>query len=220
MIQDNSHSFVKAHSSSAASISGDDDTPYEVSELGTPRHEKDRIIDNLASERDLINPTEMTFDHATTSKDFTYEDNSINKVTENSGDAIALRLDGTEFTPAIQDYNLNARVKRLSMESIGSDSSSVRNSKTSNSAMTTLLQDVSQDLPGSHEPSENSDLLVTFPLDQRHKLNRILSTQKQRLATAKTDVEDLIARLNQEMAARQYLVTKVSNTCFNIFIYY
>ena len=41
-------------------------------------------------------------------------------------------------------------------------------------------------------------------------MKKILNTQKQRLVTTKADVEDLIARLNQEMAARQYLVTKVS----------
>ncbi|KAJ1393479.1 PX domain superfamily [Sesbania bispinosa] len=201
VIQDNSHGSVKAHSSSAASISGDD-VPYEAS---------DQIKEKLTSERDIINPTGTTVDHATSSKDSIYEDNSTDKVTESTADAIALRLDGTEFTPAILDYDLNAHVKRLSVESIGSDLSSVRNNETSNSTTTTLLQDVSHDLLGSQEPSSNSDLLVTFPSDVRHKLNRILNTQKQRVATAKTDVEDLIARLNQEMAARQYLVTKVKD---------
>jgi len=84
--------------------------------------------------------------------------------------------------------------------------------------VSTLLQDVSHDLPGSRVSSGNSDLLLTLPLDERHKLNRIINTQKQRLATAKTDVEDLVARLNQEMAARQYLVTKVSNMSLRFFV--
>lgn len=200
-IQDGSHGFVKARGSSAASVSGDD-TPSEVSELGTPRHEKfessDHIVDNLTSSHDLNNPTETSVDHAASSQDFINEDNSTDKVAENSGDAIALRLDGADFTPA------NAHVKRPSTESIGSD-------LTSSSAVSTLLQDVSHDLPGSRVSSGNSDLLLTLPLDERHKLNRIINTQKQRLATVKTDVEDLVARLNQEMAARQYLVTKVKD---------
>jgi len=207
-IQDGSHGFVKARGSSAASVSGDD-TPSEVSELGTPRHEKfessDHIGDNLTSSHDLNNPTETSVDHAASSQDFINEDNSTDKVAENSGDAIALRLDGADFTPA------NAHVKRPSTESIGSD-------LTSSSAVSTLLQDVSHDLPGSRVSSGNSDLLLTLPLDERHKLNRIINTQKQRLATAKTDVEDLVARLNQEMAARQYLVTKVSNTSLRFFV--
>ncbi|WJX74937.1 hypothetical protein P8452_58529 [Trifolium repens] len=195
MIQDNSHGYVKA-----ASVSGDD-TLSEVSELGTPRHGKDK----LTLEHDSINPTETSVGPAASSKDFIYEDNNTGKVTENSGDAIAIRLDGADYTPA------NAHVKRLSTESIGNDSSSVRNTETSSSAVSTLLQDVSHDLPESRAPSGNSDLLLTFPLDERHKLNRILNTQKQRLTTVKTDVEDLVARLNQEMAARQYLVTKVKD---------
>ncbi|XP_061351293.1 PX domain-containing protein EREX [Gastrolobium bilobum] len=214
MFQDNAHGSVKAHSSTAASNSGND-TPYEVSDLGTPRHGKDKCSyqgrDNSTLEHDLINPTETTVDHATSSKDSIYADNSTDKVTEIPADAIALRLDGTEFTPAVQNDKLKADVKRLSTESIGSDISSSRNTETSNSTVTTLLQDASHNLPGIHEPSRNSDLLVTFHLDERNKLNRILNTQKQRLATAKTDVEDLIARLNQEMAARQYLITKVKD---------
>ncbi|MCH99959.1 phox (PX) domain protein, partial [Trifolium medium] len=141
MIQDNSLGFVKA-----ASVSGDD-TLSEVSELGTPRHGKDKcsehIVDNLTSEHDLINPTETSVGPAASSKDFIYEDNNTGMVAENSGDAIAIRLDGADYTPA------NAHVKRLSTESIGNDLSSVRNTETSSSAVSTLLQDVSHDLPGS-----------------------------------------------------------------------
>ncbi|TKY48058.1 hypothetical protein E2542_SST25472 [Spatholobus suberectus] len=211
MFRDNLPGSVKAHSSSAASVFGND----EVSELGTPRHGKDKhsdqIMDNSTSEHDLINPTETAVGHATSSEDFVYNDNSPNKVTEYAADAIALHLDGTEFTPAMRDYNLNAHVKRLSTESIGSDLSSLRNTDTPNLTTTTLVQDASHDLTGRHEPSRNSDFLLTFQLDEPHKLNKILNTQKQRLATAKADVEDLIARLNQEMAVRQYLVTKVKD---------
>ncbi|RDY12904.1 PX domain-containing protein EREX, partial [Mucuna pruriens] len=170
MIQDNSLGSVIAH--------------------GKDKH-SDQIMDTSTSEHGLINQTKTAFDHATSSEDFIYKDNSTDKVTEFTNDAIALHLDGTEFTPAIRDYNLNAHVKRLSTESIGSDLTT-----------TTLVQDA------SHEPSRNSDLLLTFPLDEQNKLNKILNTQKQRLATAKADVEDLIARLSQETAARQYLVTK------------
>ncbi|KAK7270656.1 hypothetical protein RJT34_25968 [Clitoria ternatea] len=205
VFQDNSPAVVKAHSV-------DHETLSEVSEMGTPRHGKDKsdqIMDNSTSEHDLINPTETNVVHATSSKDFIYENNSTGKVTENTSDAIALRLDGTEFTPAKQDYILDAHVMRLSME--GSDFSSLRSTETSNSSTATLLEDATHDLPGSDEPSRNSDLLLTFPLHEQNKLNRILNTQKQRLVVAKTDFEDLLARLNQEMAARQYLVIKVKD---------
>jgi hypothetical protein len=46
-------------------------------------------------------------------------------------------------------------------------------------------------------------------LDQRHKMNRVLLTMQRRLVTVKTDMEDLVSRLNQEIAVKDYLTTKV-----------
>ncbi|KAL2332481.1 hypothetical protein Fmac_020062 [Flemingia macrophylla] len=203
MFPENSTGSGIAHSSSAASVFGND----EISVLGTPRHGKDsrsdQIRDISTSEHDWISPIETAFDHVPSSEDFVYNDISADKVTDYTADAIALHLDGTEFTPAMRDYNLNAHDKTQSTESIESDTSSSRNTETSNLTMATLVQDASH--------SRNSDLLLTFQLDERHKLNKVLNTHKQRLATAKADVEDLIARLNQEMAARKYLMTKVKD---------
>ncbi|CAJ1955042.1 unnamed protein product [Sphenostylis stenocarpa] len=202
VFQDNSPGYVIAHGASAASVSGND----AFSELGASQHGKDKysdqIMDNSTSEHGLINQIEAAIDHAISGEDLVNKDNSTGK------DAITLNLDGSEFTPSVRDYNLNAQAKRPSIESIGSDINSLKNTETTT---TTLVQDVALDLAGTQEASRNSDLLLTFPLDERHKLNKILNTQKQRLVTAKADVEDLIARLNQEMAARQYLVTKVKD---------
>ncbi|KAK7335998.1 hypothetical protein VNO80_28185 [Phaseolus coccineus] len=203
VFQDKSPGSIIAHGSSAASVFGND----TVSELGAPQHGKDKhsdqIMDNSISENGLINQSETAVDHATSGKDLVIRDDSRDK------DAIALNLDGTEFTLPVRDYNLNAHITKLSSESIGNDLNSLKNTETTT---ITLVQDVAHDLSGSHdEGSRNSDLLLTFPFDERHKLNKILNTQKQRLVTAKSDVEDLIARLNQEMAARQYLVTKVKD---------
>ncbi|KAK3430612.1 LOW QUALITY PROTEIN: hypothetical protein EUGRSUZ_E02514 [Eucalyptus grandis] len=54
-------------------------------------------------------------------------------------------------------------------------------------------------------------LAVPLPSEEGPKLNRVLTTAQESLSTAKTDMEDLIARLNQEIALRQFLTTKV---CF------
>ncbi|XP_028766394.1 PX domain-containing protein EREX-like [Neltuma alba] len=192
-------------SASVASDSGND-TSYEASELGTPRHGKDGYsdlsMDNSILEHDSINLARTTVARAESNKEFIDEDTSkfsldnmppdtsaIDKVTEKTADMQVLRLDGTEFIPKIQD-KMDGHVKRLSTDSIGSDLSSIRNSEASNLSM---------------------DLLVTLPSDGRQKLNRILVTLQQRLTTAKTDVEDLLARLNQEMTARQFLITKVKD---------
>ncbi|XP_010273566.1 PREDICTED: uncharacterized protein LOC104609060 isoform X2 [Nelumbo nucifera] len=116
-----------------------------------------------------------------------------------------------------------SHIRKLSSESVGSDGSSVRGSEVSNSGVANSLGDGSLDLPGGVEASlttENlggidlrfpGDVQVVLPLNQRHKMNRVLMTMQQRLATAKTDMEDLIARLNQEIAVKEYLTTKVKD---------
>lgn len=53
------------------------------------------------------------------------------------------------------------------------------------------------------------DLAIVFQSEERHKLKRVIDMLKQRLETAKADTEDLISRLNQELAVRQFLSTKV-----------
>ncbi|XP_010432765.1 PREDICTED: uncharacterized protein LOC104716970 [Camelina sativa] len=52
---------------------------------------------------------------------------------------------------------------------------------------------------------------IVLPLELRNKLNRILLATNERLVNAKTDMEDLIARLNQEIAVKDYLNKKVDD---------
>lgn len=56
-----------------------------------------------------------------------------------------------------------------------------------------------------------SNLVMALPSEQRHKFSRVLVTLQRRLATGKADMEDIVARLNQELAVRQYLTTKVKD---------
>ncbi|CAL0324165.1 unnamed protein product [Lupinus luteus] len=186
-LPDNSRGSVKAPCSSVASNS-DKDTPYE-----------DRSVKNATVAHDLINSTEETRDRATSDKDFIFEHNGTDKATSDT------------LAPGVHDHKLSDHVKRLSTESTEGELSSLGNSETSNSVATTSVKDDSHDLPVSREPSRNSDLLVTSLSDERPKLNRILNTQQQGLTTEEINVEDLIARLNEEMAARQYLTTKVED---------
>ncbi|XP_073269792.1 PX domain-containing protein EREX isoform X1 [Primulina huaijiensis] len=55
------------------------------------------------------------------------------------------------------------------------------------------------------------DTLVILPAEEQQKMNRLLVTMQQRLVTSKTDMEDLMARLNHEFAVRQYLTTKAKD---------
>ncbi|KAH7565011.1 hypothetical protein JRO89_XS09G0107000 [Xanthoceras sorbifolium] len=145
------------------------------------------------------------------------------KLTEDTFKTNSFNGDGTEVLHETEYQRLQGHVRRLSTESVGSDLSSIRASEISNFGVSNLFGDSSLDHPEGVEASRTMDALdgsnslftrtslVAVPSDQRLKLNRVLNTMQQRLATAKTDMEDLIARLNQEVAVRQFLTTKVKD---------
>ncbi|KAJ7962835.1 Phox (PX) domain protein [Quillaja saponaria] len=208
LFQSNSDAPVNAYYSSMASDHGHE-TPYEVSELGTPWHGNDTCADpslsDTISEQDPDNPTETIVRHGELNRDFTRESAKKyprhNMHTENEHR---------------EDIKLDGHVRRLSTESVGSDLSSAKASEILNLAVTNALPEGSE-APRNMDYSVNSDLqfssnlLVALPSDERHKLNRLLVTLQRRLTTAKTDTEDLLARLNQEVAVRQFLTTKVKD---------
>ena len=117
-------------------------------------------------------------------------------------------------------------VRKLSDESVGSDGSSLRGSDMSNYGIPNSSGDGSLDLHGHAEASRTAETLshtelqftgnvqVVLPLNQRHKLNRILLTMQQRLGTAKTDMEEL-RRKSLEMEIK--LKSESSgNSCQNL----
>lgn len=120
----------------------------------------------------------------------------------------------------VQHYRLPSHIRKNSNESIASDISSVRGSELQNTGLSDSLGDSfveflegesSATQEAMRDPLSVNDMRVIFPFDQRQKLNRILLTMQRRLVTAKTDMEDLIARLNQEIAVKEYLSTKVTH---------
>ncbi|GFZ04069.1 Phox (PX) domain-containing protein [Actinidia rufa] len=200
----------------SSSIASDNDTGYETSELGTPRQVRDNSselgMENRTSDRDKFSL------HTKYSKN----ENSAMKKDEanhNTSKAVLHHVDGM----APVNNKMGSHIRRLSTETVGSDVSSVRASEISNLGVENSLGDNSLELPDGREISRTADILaesdlqfrrdilVALPADERSKMNRVLTTMKQRLATAKTDMEDLIARLNQELAVRQYLSTKVKD---------
>ncbi|XP_021275531.1 PX domain-containing protein EREL1 isoform X2 [Herrania umbratica] len=130
---------------------------------------------------------------------------------------------GLELFSEPEPAKMAGHTRKLSTESVGSDVSSLRGSDISNSGVPNLSVDGSLDLPGTAEVLStvgtlgnsvtqfSGDTQIVIPLDQRHKMNRVLLTMQRRLVTAKTDMEDLIARLNQEIAVKGYLKTKVKD---------
>ncbi|PWZ17985.1 PX domain-containing protein EREL1 [Zea mays] len=111
--------------------------------------------------------------------------------------------------------------RKDSAESIGSDLSSLRGSELSIPGVSSSLWDGAV-VDGHISQTEHltgldmhllydMDAQVILPNDQKQKLTRLLITMQQRIGAAKTDMEDLIARLNQEAAVKEYLTTKVKD---------
>ncbi|KAF6162702.1 hypothetical protein GIB67_022361 [Kingdonia uniflora] len=98
-------------------------------------------------------------------------------------------------------HTLHAR--KLSVDSVGSNISSIKDSEVSNTTVIANLLGDETFCFGGTETSTSRDLKfpgdiqIVLPLDQCHKLSRVLMTMQRRLDTAKIDMEDHIARLNQ-----------------------
>lgn len=107
--------------------------------------------------------------------------------------------------------------RKLSVES--ADGFSLHTGETSTSGLLSSSSDSHLDLRRGPSVSLGTGLVcnperqgsaqIVLPLDLRNKLNRILLATNERLVNAKTDMEDLIARLNQEIAVKDYLNKKV-----------
>lgn len=233
LLQTHSDLSVAAGSSSITSDYGND-TPYEVSELGTPRHGDDNhanlAMEHLTSDQDLDDSIDRSVKFGLFNQKFIRENlerlsrrqisgrsnaNPLDRdqTSEYTSGSKPLCMDGTEFFLEPEESKRDGHARRPSTESFGSDTSSLR--------VGNLFGDGSHNLPESSEAPRSADtfdnsdlkfsraLLAVFPYDERQKLNRVLITLQQRLGTAKTDIEDLISRLNQEIAVRQFLTTKV-----------
>lgn len=211
LLQSNSDASVIAGSSSVASDHGID-SPDQISETGTPTCGRNSFGDvGIGYPRHKV---------------FAPRDSSIvggDKPTEDTAKSKTLPGGEAELLHEPEYLRLDGHVRRLSTESVGSDLSSIRASEKSNFGVSNLFGDGSVDHPEGGETSRSMDAhissdalfprnsLLALPSDQRLKLNRVLNNMQQRLTAAKADTEDLLARLNQEVAVRQFLTTKVKD---------
>lgn len=242
-------------SSSVVSDYGSD-TAYETSELGTPklgREDGSEIgTEDLTLDEDLTSPIENLVKYGMSNIDEglfmgqtileqlegfpkhkahtrQHANNSTGKHVYNGNASKSLFLtgEGMDLFSEAEPSKVIGHARKLSAESVRSDTSSLRGSEISNSGIPNSSADGSPDLHRCAEVSSTREILgnagsqfpgdaeLVIPLDQRHKLSRVLLTMERRLLTAKTDMEDLITRLNQEIAVKDYLMTKVSKQyCF------
>ncbi|XP_058222456.1 PX domain-containing protein EREL1-like isoform X3 [Rhododendron vialii] len=148
---------------------------------------------------------------------------SINIVNGNASKAAYLDDSRIEHFSEAEHGKVNSHARKLSSESIGSDASSLRGSEISNSGFPNSFVEGSlehiggpeisrtMEVLGNTEFHSSDDVQLVLPLDKRYSMNKVLMTMQRRLVTAKTDMEDLISRLNQEIAVKDYLETKVKD---------
>ncbi|WCJ30319.1 Phox (PX) domain-containing protein [Euphorbia peplus] len=238
-IPPHSTSSLAVGSSSVTSEYGSD-TAYETSELGSPRLVRDTPfeigVEDLTLDEDLTNPIEKLVKYGMSNideglnmgqtileqlegiprhKSYARHGNSfIGKDTYNGSvtKASSISSNGLDLFSEPEPGKVFGHTRKLSSESIGSDGSSLRGSEISNFGIQNSSGDGSLDLPGAAEISTMAgDSHIILPSDQRQRISRVLLTMQRRLGSAKTDMEDLIARLNQEMAVKDYLTTKVKD---------
>lgn len=168
------------------------DTACEKSEIGIVRHGEDSF-----SDIDLTGGAEMNRAGGGAEKD---------KAFEVTFGAVSYDEDGKAILAKREDEKVTACATRLSTDS---EVNSLKAGEISNWEGLNFFEGT--EMPTDENMQFPNDLIVALPSEQRHKFSRVLVTMQQRLATAKADMEDLVARLNQELTVRQYLTTKVKD---------
>lgn len=191
------------------------DSAYGTPELGTPRYgsniHSEIGMDKAKVDQDLINPAISSCQDTCSrngvvsppqefvqgGQEKSYKDDNILGSKDSS-----VSCSGGEITVSSGNKSImfDRDVRRLSQESLGNDVMS--------SGRLELPESV-DDLSAISDLQLHHNLSMVLPTDEQQKINRVFMTMQLRLATARTDIEDLIARLNQELAVRQYLSTKV-----------
>ncbi|KAG7637396.1 Phox homologous domain [Arabidopsis thaliana x Arabidopsis arenosa] len=216
------------------------DTAYETSELGSASLGQDDVSEtdtgDLTLDEDLTNPTEKLVKfsmsnideglsmsqtiieqledfpkhrvHLGYANDIT-ETNSYNgkasKGVFRANNDLRRRSESETSHSVMHD-------RKLSLES--ADGVSLLAGETSTSSILSSIVDSQLDV--NHDISVGNLEIpgngrIVLPLKMHSKLNRILLTMNERLLNSKTDMEDLIARLNQETAVKEYLNRKVDD---------
>ncbi|KAG2317773.1 hypothetical protein Bca52824_020895 [Brassica carinata] len=162
---------------------------------------------------DAPGSSSVTVDHVSDSPDET-SDNSTTKHAEANLKNIVSR--GSTSEDNVTDWhelitesglldksNFQEKIERLS-----------RTDGAAETGEASISREPNQDSMDSHDDANTEtgkDVAIVFQSEERSKLKRVVDTLEQRLETAKADTEDLIARLNQELAVRQFLSTKVKD---------
>ncbi|KAL2242711.1 UNVERIFIED_CONTAM: PX domain-containing protein EREX [Sesamum indicum] len=231
-----SHSDVSVPAGTSALASNyDNDSTDRTSEIGSALCVEERYSEfgngNPISDNNISSLTEATANeamcennNASLSKDFSEgkkekylqmfhdERSNLDKIHIDASDNLP-HHNIIENFPGLKNSPMVGHAKGLLRESPLEDTSCTPNQ------ISNLWEDQDNDTSSKYSESGKAsealhmlassdlshDTLLVLPMDEQRK---VLTTMQQRLGTSKTDTEDLIARLHQELALRQYLTTK------------
>ncbi|KAI3687118.1 hypothetical protein L1987_80809 [Smallanthus sonchifolius] len=186
------------------------DNAYETSEIGTSSLGRDNIseagTEDLSLDEDLMGPLEKLVKHGMTNID----EGLL------MGNAILEQVEGYPRLHTVHsreinrggDKNGNGGGNYVADKQHGK---LIENPKKLLNGTSSLPDMEFSSLLADDKLIPSSDINLVLPLGQQQKVNRVLISMQRRLGTAKTDMEDVISRLNQEIAVKDYLMTKVKD---------
>lgn len=224
--------LVTSVASSSVADYGSDNV-YEASDLGTPRqgryNEYESEMEDPTISEDERGFLDMSIEDRQGGATGRKQLPTKKQMTSGDGDSTSSEIikckvlsgNRSEFPNETESEILSCHGRKPSHDSIGSETSSIRGSEISNVGTVSSFidglasfhggMDHGIDNLGSIDSHFPKDVQAVLPLHERGKMKRVLITLQRRLITAKTDMEDLIARLNQEIAAKEFLMTKVKD---------
>lgn len=224
--------LVTSGASSSVADYGSDNV-YEASDLGTPRqgryNEYESEMEDPTISEDERGFLDMSIEDRQGGATGRKQLPTKKQMTSGDGDSTSSEIikckvlsgNRSEFPNETESEILSCHGRKPSHDSIGSETSSIRGSEISNVGTVSSFidglasfhggMDHGIDNLGSIDSHFPKDVQAVLPLHERGKMKRVLITLQRRLITAKTDMEDLIARLNQEIAAKEFLMTKVKD---------
>lgn len=193
--------------SSSVTIDHVSDSADETSDASTTKHGE-------ASLNNLVSRNSASDDNVTDWHELITEYGLLDKSPRTDGAAETGTVAGEGNSSGVGFQRLDGSDRKF-QTTTESDATYVRDSAGEPDSVNSGTIDIHDEAQGnmygavSANTETRKDLTIVFQSEERHKLKRVIDTLKQRLETAKADTEDLISRLNQELAVRQFLSTKV-----------
>ncbi|KAL1191343.1 PX domain-containing protein EREX [Cardamine amara subsp. amara] len=205
--------------SSSVTVDHTNDSADETSDASTMKQAslKNLVSRNSTSEDNVTDWHELFTEYGLLDKSSFQE--KIECLSSTNGAAETGTVTGGGISSGVGIQRLDGSDRKFQEKTIESNVSHFEASTTGEPDLVNLSSvDIHDEAHGSmygamvganHETQK--DLAIVFQSEERHKLKRVIDTLKQRLETAKADTEDLISRLNQELAVRNFLSTKVKD---------